>query len=57
MARPNETYIGDGVYVYTDQYGNVVMFTSNGVTEKNHIHLEPDMMEMLFNWWNQRRSG
>ena len=44
----NPTYIGDGVYIKQGSWqGEVIIYTSNGITEENHIYLGPQEIEAL----------
>jgi len=41
-------YIGDGVYVKEGNYiGEIIIYTSDGITESNHICFEPGMVDTL----------
>lgn len=45
--KPNKAYIGDAVYVEADNWGGVVLTTSDGLTDTNRIVLEPDVIDAL----------
>jgi hypothetical protein len=41
-------YLGDGAYCREGSYqGEIVLYTSDGVTEKNHVVLDPGAFETL----------
>jgi len=40
-------YIGDGVYVEMDQYGDLVLTTEDGISVTNRIILEPGVWRAL----------
>jgi len=40
-------YLGDGCFVETDSYGNVILTTSDGIEDTNTIFLEPYMFNQL----------
>jgi hypothetical protein len=39
-------YLGDGAYVRYTGY-SFIIFTSNGLTESNHVHLEDNELKAL----------
>jgi hypothetical protein len=41
------TYLGDGVYAEADQNGCISIYTSNGLTQSQHIWLEPEVLDSL----------
>lgn len=45
-----ETYLGDGVYAYISPAKDAVLYTSNGVEEKNHIVLEDQVLKAFGEW-------
>jgi hypothetical protein len=45
-----EDYLGDGAYVYMEAWGDVVLYTSNGITETNTVALGPAEMAAFKNW-------
>ena len=50
------TYLGDGLYAYVEPDHTVVVYSSDGLSEKNHVYLEPEVgMKMLVEWWAQIR--
>ena len=42
----NKTYLGDGVYIERDDYGNIILTTSDGIRTTNRIVLEIDVLFM-----------
>ena len=50
-------YIGDGVYVDRNEYGDVVLTTENGVRTTNTIVLEPIVWEKLSAWVSRVMRG
>lgn len=47
MSQPHrKVYLGDGVYVATDDYG-LVLTTENGIEATNTIYLEPEVYAAL----------
>ena len=50
LTRRFTSYLGDGAYVYLDEFDCVVLYTSNGVAETNRIVLEDYVLESLENW-------
>ena len=49
-GRYFEDYIGDGAYVYMDPARNIVLYTSNGITETNQVVLEPQVFQSFLAW-------
>ncbi len=45
-----EHYLGDGAYVFMEPYGDVVLYTSNGISEENRVVLGASELESLLNW-------
>lgn len=50
----NKLYLGDGVYIGTDQRGLTWLYTYNGITVTNEIALEPEVIE-AFKLWLQHK--
>ena len=48
-------YLGDGAYVKLNEYGQIVLFTSDGVTTTNTICFEPELLLAFQEWL--RRNG
>lgn len=44
-TEPTE-YLGDGAYVRFTGY-SFILFTSDGITEMNHVHLEKNELDAL----------
>ena len=53
MARNLETYLGDGAYAYLAEYGDIILYTSNGITETNRVVLGPYEMQAFSEWIKQ----
>jgi hypothetical protein len=52
----NKHYIGDGVYVEIEPWGDVVLTTENGISTTNRIVLEPEVLkefELYIEQWLQ----
>jgi hypothetical protein len=43
-------YLGDGAYARIDQFGDVIIYTSNGIHITNSIVLGPDLILNLIEW-------
>jgi len=43
-------YLGDGVYVEHDEFGNVILTTEDGIRKTNEIVLEPSVMAAFQEW-------
>lgn len=46
MSDEPTEYLGDGAYVRFTGY-SFILFTTNGITESNHIHLEKNELDAL----------
>lgn len=53
MTRRFEDYLGDGAYVYVSEFGEVVLYTSNGYRETNTVVLDQTCMA-AFDRWRKR---
>ena len=51
--RHMERYIGDGAYVYLDDCANVVLYTSDGVTETDRVVIDVGHVAMLNRWLSE----
>jgi hypothetical protein len=52
-----KAYLGDGVYVSLDLVAaGVWLTTGNGISEDNHILLEPDVLENFGRWLKARNN-
>lgn len=49
-TRYFQTYLGDGAYVYLDNFRGVVLYTSNGISEINRVVLEPEVLQVFERW-------
>jgi len=47
---PRKKYLGDGVYAEWDAAERLVIYTSNGLEERNRIVLEEDVWFALFDF-------
>lgn len=54
MADEKRMYLGDGLYVYTDSHGQVVLVTSNGIEDTNMVYLEPGVLSSFLEWLKAR---
>ncbi len=45
-----KTYLGDGVYLELDEFGDLVLTTSDGIRETNRIVLDAYVYENLTTW-------
>lgn len=53
----SKQYLGDGVYITIDDFGEVVLTTENGGPEPtNIIILEPSVIRNLINWLQTNTS-
>lgn len=48
--RHHELYLGDGAYVYKNDFNDVVLYTSDGINETNHVVLEPEVFGVFMKW-------
>lgn len=49
----NTTYLGDGAYAEFTGY-SIIVYTSNGITRENEVHLERREMETLIAFARQK---
>ncbi len=49
MSSEIKSYLGDSVYASFDGYA-VTIYLDNGMVQQNHICLEPDVLERLFDF-------
>ena len=47
-------YLGDGVYVDVDEWGNLTLTTENGIATTNTIIFEPQTLKALTDYINLR---
>lgn len=47
MPEPKQAYLGDGAYVEVNQFGELVVYTSNGLTRQNEVVLERAPAQLL----------
>lgn len=58
MKEPaNKEYLGDGAYVWLDDYGALVLTTEDGLTVTNTIILEPAVYTALLEYIQRPRKG
>ena len=50
----DKTYLGDAVYIESENGGQVILTTSDGETDTNTIYLEPDVIAQMQHWLNIR---
>ncbi len=46
-------YIGDGCYAELDEFGAIILTTSNGVRDTNRIVLDPEVYTVLVRYVNR----
>ena len=54
--REQPVYLGDGAYVRWDEYGAVVLYTSDGLKETNTVVLEPEVLRNFVEWLEWSRT-
>lgn len=47
VQNKTKDYLGDGVYVELNEYGQLVLETSDGIRVSNRIFLEPEVFLAL----------
>ena len=52
----NKEYLGDGVYIEVDNFGDIVLTTENGISTINRIILEPTVLEAFENYIRRLRK-
>jgi hypothetical protein len=52
MPDTDKTYLGDGVYAYLDELGQVVLITSNGIVVTNTVVLENEVIGNFLTYLN-----
>lgn len=57
MTRAAKDYLGDGVYVETDDYGSVTLTTEDGYRTTNTIVLEDVVIEAFKHYLKRTRKG
>jgi len=50
VERQYEAYLGDGAYVFFSGFGEVILYTSNGITETNVVVLGPYEIQAFDSW-------
>lgn len=43
-------YLGDGVYVERDEFGNLIVTTEDGIRATNRIVMEPEVLQSFLRW-------
>lgn len=56
-GRHYEDYIGDGAYVYISDFNEVVLYTSDGITETNTVVMEPSVLSSFERWLARARQA
>lgn len=51
-----KSYLGDGVYAESTQFGDVVLTTENGIAVTNRIVLESPVLQALYGFVAQARA-
>jgi len=52
-----KTYLGDGVYIEQNDFGQVVLTTSDGLSDTNTIYLEPEVVRAMEEWLQGNAKG
>ena len=53
MLKIEQAYLGDGVYVREGNYpGEIILYTSDGIDETNHIFIDESMADTLIRFRN-----
>lgn len=53
----SKEYLGDGVYAGKDRFGDVVIYTSNGIEVRNEIYFERDTLRALIGYLDREVLG
>lgn len=53
----DKTYLGDGVYIEQNDCGQVVLTTSDGLSNTNTIYLEPEVVRAMEEWFQGNAKG
>lgn len=56
MDKPQEEYLGDGLYISFDGY-QARVFTYNGVESSDEVFIEPDVAKVMIYWLNRYMPG
>jgi hypothetical protein len=58
MSTATEScYLGDGAYVRWDQFGVLVLYTSDGVSITNQVYLESEVLHALQEFLRQSKGA
>ena len=52
-----DVYLGDGVYARWTDWGDLVLATSDGLSETNTIVLEPEVLRNLLRYLEARKAA
>jgi hypothetical protein len=52
----NSTYLGDGLYVKFDDFGQVVLYTHDGISQMNAVYLEPNVLDHFLKWVEAKKK-
>lgn len=52
--RHIEGYIGDGAYVFMDDFRGIVLYTSNGINETNRVVIDAGDVDRFVSWLDSR---
>ncbi|AGT12075.1 hypothetical protein SEA_NIEBRUSAYLOR_103 [Mycobacterium phage NiebruSaylor] len=47
---PGATYLGDGLYVTRDSWGQIELFAHNGLNKTDRVFLEPEVLARFVNY-------
>ncbi len=53
----DKTYLGDAVYIESENGGPVILTTSDGETDTNTIYLEPEVVRAMEEWLQDNAKG
>lgn len=45
-----QIYLGDGAYARVEDWGDVTLYTSDGLNTTNQVVLEPHLLENFLRW-------
>lgn len=47
VVQKHAMYLGDGVYIFVDAFGDLNLVTSDGIQVTNRIVLEPEVLKAM----------
>lgn len=56
MSNETKSYLGDAVYVNTDDFGSLVLTTENGILATNTIVIEPEVWSRMVEYVERARK-